>query len=133
MSWRTGSLVNELMINSKIDESLVAVDKPATLICWTDRHPATITKVFKIGSTVAVEVQMDDTKYISGSFSESQKYEYIRNTEGAKYTFRLSAKKKKGRLTWRAVAFNEVTKRWHFHDSIGLLIGHREKYYDYTF
>ena len=133
MSWRTGSLVNELMINSKVDESLVAVDKPATLISWTDRHPATITKVFTIGKTPAVEVQEDEAKLIDGSFSENQKYEYSRNPNGAKYIFRLSAQRKKGRLTWRAVAFNDITKRWYYHDSIGLLVGHREKYYDYTF
>jgi hypothetical protein len=86
----------------------------ATVLYWTDRRAATITKV----TPKSVTVQLDKAKRIdTNGMSEAQVYEYERDPDGRVMTFRLN---KYGR--WKAPAYGAY-----------LHIGSRREFYDYSF
>ena len=105
----TGSLVNHLMSRGG---AVPEVGIGATILYWTDRVPATIVKV----TPKQVHVQMDDAERIDqNGMSESQEYKYTPNKLAKVLIFRL-------------------TKRgYRSKEGSGLLVGHRERYYDYSF
>lgn len=100
-----GSLINTI---SDGRGSAPFVGMPATILHWTDRSPATVIAV----TACTVTVQEDKaTRIDKNGMSDAQDYSYERDPEGAIKRFH---KTKKG-----------VFK--------GLLLGHREKYHDYSF
>lgn len=115
---RTGSLVNHLMGESTSPEPAVGLG--ATILYWSDRHPATVVEVSKSGK--AITVQEDNAKRTDNNgLSESQEYEYSENPNGRKMVFSL---RKNG--AW-------VEKNSSMQNGVRLLLGSRNKYYDYSF
>lgn len=105
----TGSLINHVMAKESLKPE---IGMGATILCWTDRHAATIIKI----TPKSVTVQRDKaTRTDKNGMSENQDYTYERNENGAIEIFRL-------------------TKRgWRNKSGEGLRIGTRREYYDYSF
>lgn len=124
----TASLVNHLYSRATIGQSAPAIGMGATILCWSDRHAATITEVFMVGKTQYITVQHDHARRTDqNGMSEAQDYEYERNPAGRRHTFRLVKDE------WQEVYKNHETGRWKKTNSSGLLIGRREKYRDFSF
>ena len=104
----TGSLVNHILSDSRQPPS---VGDGATILCWTDRKAGTIVKVTR----TQVHVREDAaTRADKNGMSESQEYSYAPDPNGSVHVFRM-------------------TKRGYRCGSLGLAIGIREQYYDYSF
>ena len=127
---QTGSLTNHLYSRAVIGQPEVTVGMGATILCWTDRHAATVVAVEQVGKQQIITVQRDIAKRTDkNGFSEDQDYLFVVNPEGAKSHFR---KLNDGR--WQEVYKNATTGRWNKYDGgSGLKIGFRESYHDYTF
>ena len=122
---QTGSLVNHVM--SMAAPSLPAVGDGATLLSWSDRHPATVIAVFKHGKYDFVQVQMDNyTRTDKNGISESQEYDYTPNPQGSVNTYRLRNDK------WEAVRKNENGRYVKTGSDTGVIFGRRERYYDFS-
>jgi hypothetical protein len=112
----TGSLTNHMYSRTVVAKDGEPI-KPTvgvgvTMLSWTDRRPGTITKV----TPCQIHVQEDSaTRIDKNGMCESQHYEYAPNPNTPVTVFR---KTKRG--------FRDRGGR-------GLLIGVREKYYDYSF
>jgi len=113
---QTASLMSHLMMNDTQPEPEAGM--PATICGWTDRSPATVIEVrlFKSGArkgqVCEVVVQEDSYRRTDTlGMSDCQSYEYSRNPEGYTRTFKRG---KDGKFK-------------------GLTLGHRERYYDYSF
>lgn len=90
-----------------------------TVLSYTDRHPATIISVSKSGKSF--KAQQDKAHRIdSNGMSDSQEYEYERDEHGRIFDFRRA---KNGRF------YAEGGQR----NGYGCIIGHREKYFDFSF
>lgn len=125
----TSSLVNHLQARAVVGQPEPVVGMGATILRWTDRSPATIVHVFKIGSAVAIDVQEDRYKRTDNNgMSESQTYEFTPNPDGYRATYRQS-----GKGMWEEVRFNPDTKRWSKTGGNGLRIGERDAYHDFSF
>ena len=113
-----GSLFNGLMANSK--QPAPEVGMGATMLMWSDRHAATILEVTDNGKSLTVQrdkaIRTDEH-----GMSDSQSYRYESDPEGAVHTFTL---RKNGR--W-------VRKGEPIRDGMGLIVGHRQEYYDFSF
>lgn len=87
----TNSMTNYLM-GGTVGAPEPKVGMGATILCWTDRHSATIVKV----TPCQIHVQRDLVKRIDkNGFSESQSYEFTPDPQATVDVFR---KTKKG---WR--------------------------------
>lgn len=85
-----------------------------TILHWSDRTAATIVWVSPTGKTV--RLQEDNAKRTdTNGMSESQTYEFTRNTEATIQTARLTS------------------KGWKITKGSRILIGHRSAYHDYSF
>lgn len=116
---QTGSLVNLLTANSKNTITPV-VGIGATILMWSDRLPCTVIEVSKSGKSVVV--QHDEyTRTDNNGMSECQDYEFAPNPEGQKRTFTL---RKNGR--W-------VVEGSGMKSGECLSIGHRNRYYDFSY
>jgi len=114
----TGSMINHLMSGTRGAPTPV-VGMGATILGWTDRHPATIVAVSKTGSWV--EIQEDNAKRTdSNGMSECQDYEFTPNTEAQVCRYSL---RKNGAYVRVGDSVNGSRLR----------IGERSKYYDYSF
>ena len=131
---QTASMTNHIMSRAVIGQPEPTVGMGATILCWTDRHAATIVEVFfagkgKSGPHLYVKVQEDKaTRTDQNGMSEMQRYEYAPNPQGRIYTFR---REKNG--AWTPVVFSEKAKRWCKVEGEGLRIGERAKYHDFSF
>lgn len=111
-----GSLVNMVAANSKQPEPKVGMG--ATILMWTDRAPATVVEV----KGKRIKVQPDNWKRVdSNGMSESQDYEYSPNLEAGLIEF---SQRKNGR--W--VVVGQPVK-----GGISLMLGQRQRYYDFSF
>ena len=123
---QTGSVMNHLYSRMTVGEPLPFVGMGVTMLSWTDRHAGTIVEVNTKKNYIVVTD--DDCKRIdSNGMSECQAYEYTTNPDGYKRYFR---KDKKGE--WRSMRFNE-NNRLVYSRGMGLRIGKREKYHDFSF
>ena len=119
---QTGSLINHVLANAG---PAPAVGMAATLLSWTDRHPATVIEVTK----KYIVVQEDQWERIDrNAISEVQRYEYFRNENGNTYIFKRG---KDG--DWSEARWNPDTERLNKVDGYGLMLGRRERYYDVSF
>jgi hypothetical protein len=115
----TGSLVN-LIYSSAAGTPAPEVGMGATVLMWTDRKAGTITEVTADSFTVRLDTA---TRTDGNGMSECQDYTYAPNPDGATYRFKRVARgKAKG--AWR-----ENGRK----DGIGVLIGKREQYFDFSF
>lgn len=121
----TGSLVNHLYSRSASPEPVVGMG--ATLLSWTDRHPATVIEVNQKKRYIVVQ-EDDAVRLDSNGMSESQAYEYSSNPNGSKSIYR---KNRKGE--WVSHVINPDTGRLVQRRSAGLLLGERDKYHDFSF
>lgn len=88
----------------------------ATILSYTDRTAATIVSVNKSGKTI--EITRDEaTRVDDNGMSESQKYEFKTKPDAPKVKVRL---RKDGQ--WRILK-----------DGRKVIVGHREKYHDFSF
>lgn len=108
------------MFNAQVRSKVPEVGGPATILYFSDRDPATVTEVSKSGKKIVVT--LDDYKRIDKlGMSDCQEYEYTQNPNGCQYTYTL---RKNGRWVREGVGLNS---------SLSLIVGHRERYYDFTF
>lgn len=113
----TGSLHNRLMEGGKQIDPEVGMG--ATEIMYTDRNPYTIIEVNE--KKTVIVVQQDNAKRSdSNGMSETQSYEYSPNLEARKRVLTL-------RKTGQWIEKGESLKGSKY------LIGHREKYHDFSF
>ena len=125
---QTASLTNHLYSRMTIGQPDPVVGMGATVLCWTDRHAATVTALLNSSGTIIV-VREDYARRIDkNGMSESQEYEYSRNTEGRRYIFRKGA-----HGDWQQIEINSKTQRWNKVEGPGLRIGEREEYHDFSF
>jgi len=125
---QTNSLTNHLMSRATIGQPEPVVGMGATVLMWTDRHAATIFRVFTIGKCQLVEVRRDiATRIDRNGMSESQEYTYKTTPSGSVDTFRFNGQR------WEHVRFNKMTKRWNATKGSGLRIGSRDEYHDFSF
>lgn len=126
---QTGSLINHLYSRGVIGQPQATVGMGATILGFTDRHPATVVEVFSIGKATAIKVQYDDARRLDkNGISESQEYEFTPNPNAGVRVF-----KQESSGAWSSVYMNHETKRWNKSDSMGLRLGERDKYHDFTF
>jgi hypothetical protein len=72
---QTASLFNHLMANCTVDE-IIPGETGATILSWTDRHPATVVDVFTQGKFTYITVQKDNyTRTDNNGLSDNQTYE----------------------------------------------------------
>lgn len=125
---QTASLVNHIQSRATIGQPTPTVGMGATILCWTDRHPATIIEIWEEDNTYVVAVQEDHaSRTDKNGLSEVQEYDYSPNCTGSVSYYRLVD----GR--WQGVRMNSKTKRWNKAEGSGLRIGEREKYHDFSF
>lgn len=113
----TGSFINNLMQDANSPAPKVGMG--ATMLSWTDRDPATIIKVSKSGKKITVQPDKA-IRTDSNGMSDSQSYTFERNPNA--YTDEYSLRKN-GR--WVRVGESQ--------NGSSLLVGHRSKYYDFSF
>lgn len=123
---QTGSLINHVM--SQAAPVLPNVGDGATLLSWSDRHPATVINVFKQGKFDFVQIQADNyTRVDKNGLSEVQEYEYSANPDGSVSTFRLRNNQ------WERVSKSESGRYVKSGSDTGVVFGRRERYWDPTF
>ncbi len=107
--------MNHLMDNAKV---LLApeVGMGATELCWTDRRAYTIIEVSKSGRRFTM--QEDKATPLHEGMTESQSWIFDPNPNGCKEIVSL---RKDGK--WRVKGSN----------GLQVLVGARQKYYDYSF
>ncbi len=126
---QTGSLTNHIYSRAVNGQPEPAVGMGATILGWTDRHAATITKVWRSSKTgpLYLIVKEDTATVIKGSIHNgTAEYSYAPNPQGSETYFR---QRKDGQ--WQATAFNG--KRYVKVEGYGLRIGEREEHYDPSF
>lgn len=123
---QTGSVNNHISSRAILGAPEPEVGMGATLLGWTDRHPATV--IEWDGKTLVV--QEDNYQRIDDrGMDERQDYTYSPNPNGSKTSFRRD---RNG--FWKAGAVNPETGRWKQAGSgYGVTVGRREKYHDFSF
>jgi hypothetical protein len=125
---QTGSLQNHLYSRMTKGQPEPVVGMGATILSYTDRHAATISKVFQDGKKLCIAVQRDDVRRVdSNGLSEDQKYIYSPRPDAAEHFFRFDGK------SWHQIRKNSLTGRWNKTDGYGIRIGERQEYYDPSF
>lgn len=122
-----GSVHNRIMENSVTKEP-ITIGMGATLISYSDRHAATVVGIEQKGKTTIIKVQQDHAKRIDkNGMSESQNYVFTPNKEAYVHIF-----KKTGDKPFVECRANEKTGRL-VKCGGGILLGHRDEYYDFSF
>jgi hypothetical protein len=126
---QTASVTNHIYSRATKGAPEPQVGTGATVLGWTDRHAATVTKVETVRGKLMVTVQRDHARRTdSNGMSESQTYEFTPNSDGACSTYRRMPNGQ-----WQEVSFNASTKRFNKVEGGGLLIGKRDHYHDFSF
>lgn len=110
-----GSLVNAVSVSG---DTVPVVGMAATILGWSDRHPATVVWVSASGKTCRVR-ECDARRVDRRGASEAQEYEYSENPAAPEREFRL------GKRGWRESGTGGKGN--------GLRLGRREKYHDFSF
>jgi len=119
----TNSLINHLMSGQSV---IPEIGMGATVLGWTDRHPATVIDWDQKKQRVTVRTDIS-VRTDSNGLSESQEYEYTIDQKGSIYHYQWTDK------GWKGVTFSEETKRWRRYSGKGLMVGFRERFYDFSF
>lgn len=112
---RAGSLQN-LLYDNAINEVAVEVGMGATVVSWTDRHAGTVIEVNASGSRIVVQ-EDTATRTDGNGMSDSQSYTFERNENGRTW---VATRRKDG--SYRLVG-----------GKTRVLLGHRDKYFDFCF
>jgi hypothetical protein len=117
-----GSVFNYLMAGSKPGAPEVGMG--ATILMYSDRHAATIVEVGtnKAGEVNKIVVTRDHYRRTDslGMTDSGQEYEFTPNPDGAKVTY---TKRRNGQF---------IEQGSPMRGGGGILIGHRDHYYDFT-
>lgn len=128
----TNSLVNHLYSRMTIGAPAPAVGMAATTLSWTDRHAATVTKVFELTSKVwAYEIHVVDdiVTVISGSTHDgTAEFAFTPTNDGYAALYRMS--RKTG--AWTHGYINKATGRF-LKTQGGLILGRRDHHVDPSF
>ncbi len=100
----------------------------ATVCGHTDRHACTVVGIDQPRGLVHVR-QDTATRSDNYGMSDMQDYDYTPNPDGREYSFKFFPNKNK----WSEVEFNPKTKRFIKSGSMGLILGQRDEYYDFSF
>lgn len=126
---QTASLTNHIHARGVVGQPEPTVGMGATILCWTDRHAATIVAWDPAKAVLQIR---RDRAVAQGpvAFTESQSYQYEPDPQGALTTFRRrpSGMWQEVRLNQRTGRLNQVKGGGH-----GLRIGAREEYRDPSF
>jgi hypothetical protein len=123
----TGSLVNALYALESV--KVPNIGDGATILSWTDRHPATVIDIEEKGRYVYVTTQDDNYHRVDkNGMSDAQTYLYSPNPEGAIRHWRINQRGETDR-----VSINPETGRWNKWGSGGIYFGRREKFHDFSF
>lgn len=129
---QTNSLVNNLYSRMTIGAPAPEVGMGATTLSWTDRHAATVTKVFELTSKVwAYEIYVvDDVITVeSGSTHDgSAVFASVPSTDGCADIYRMD--RKTG--SWVRGYINQATGKFK-KSTGGLILGKRDHYVDPSF
>jgi hypothetical protein len=117
----TGSVINHLMSRSTRDQATPEVGMGATVLMWTDRRAATVTRVWVERKATLIRVQYDEEQP-DGSFAH--------NPNGGTDTFRQA-----NIGGWEQVTKNSDTGRYNKVEGggWGLMLGVRQSYRDPSF
>lgn len=131
---QTGSLINHLCSRATIGQPVPEVGMGATMLLWTDRHAATISKVEDLSSKRwrhQIEVQADIATVVEGSSHDgSASYVYRPNAKAGVHIFR--SERDGGQ--WCEVRANDKGNMVLCNGGgRGLRIGEREEYRDPSF
>lgn len=124
----TGSLINVLYSRMTKNQPVPEVGMGATLLSWSDRRAATITKVTPLESKtylMEIEVTEDHSKVVSGSCHDGSAVYAYEPADGPVSVYRFDVK----RQTWVSGRVDPTTKRFKAGGG-GLVIGLRNTYYD---
>ena len=122
----TGSLVNHLESRMVIGAPEPEVGMGATMLGWTDRYPGTV--IAWDGKVLTVQGDTA-TRTDSNGMSESQEYDYTPDPSGS-----LTRFKRDRQGMWREVHTSEKGRLVFCEGGgNGLILGRREKYYDFSF
>ena len=129
---QTNSLVNHLYSRMTVGAPAPVVGMAATTLSWTDRHAATVTKVYELNSATyshEIEVVEDTALVISGSTHDgSATFAFVPNTNGYVNLYRKSRKTGE----WVCGHINRDTGKFN-KSSGGLILGVRDHYVDPSF
>lgn len=129
---QTNSLVNNLYSRMTKGAPAPVVGMGATTLSWTDRHAATVTKVFELcGKRWAYEIHVVDdiVTVVSGSTHDgSAKFATVPSTNGYARIFRQDRKTGE----WVAGYMNPETGKFK-KSTGGLILGMRDHYVDPSF
>ena len=124
---QTGSLVNHVLSCAKPQEPELGMG--CTILSWSDRNPATIIDIFTKGKYTYLTVQDDHAvRKDDLGMSDSQEWVISRNHRACTRTFR----RKEGESQFKGCRQNVNTKRWLNCQGV-LVVGRREKFYDFSF
>jgi hypothetical protein len=123
-----GSLVNMIQGNAQSVDPEIGMG--VTFLSWSDRHPGTIQQInVKNGKIVSLEVTMDGANRTDNyGMSDAQSYEYIPDPNG----FRIIVKQDRNGV-WRKAHVTETGQMRVNKNCQRVLVGRREKFYDYSF
>lgn len=128
---QTGSMINHIYSRMVVGQPDAKVGMGATVLCWTDRHAATIIEIDNAHQFPVVRVRLDHAKRVDtlGMTDSGQQYEYSPHPQGTLYRFRFRNRR------WEEVEINGKTGRWRRVEGggHGLRIGEREEYHDFSF
>ena len=128
---QTSSLVNHLYSRATIGSPDPKVGMPATVLMWSDRHAATVTKVTELSGQWKweIEVTEDTVTAVRGSIHDgSAVFETAPNPDGYVGLYRMR------RVTreWVHGYINQDTGKFN-KSSGGLIVGKSEHYVDPSF
>lgn len=131
---QTGSVINHLHARGTIGQPDPVAGMGATILLWTDRHAATIFRVFKHKGHTAVEVRDDESKVVQGSSHDgSAQYEYRTTPRGRKQYFVFKDGAWREATNTSEDAAHPKLKLAPKGGGHGLRIGSRDTYYDPSF
>lgn len=129
---QTNSLVNHLYSRATIGQPAPKVGMGATVLLWSDRNAATITKTTELCGKNwlwEIEVIVDVAKVVSGSEHDgSSTYEFSPG-DGQPHLFRFSRKTQR----WVGGHISQKTGKFNGGNGLGIRIGQREHYRDPSF
>lgn len=129
---QTGSVINHLYSRATIGQPEPIEGMGATILLWSDRHAATITKVTPATGkrySFHIEVQEDRSTVVNGGAHDgSAEYAYERNPQA--YVQHFAQRRDTGE--WVAMRKNDAG-RLVLSNTRGLRIGEREEYRDPSF
>lgn len=99
----------------------------ATLLTWSDRHAATVIDYDKRQGRITIQLDHALRTDKNGN-SPDQEYEYHPNAKGITYNFKMDPQGK-----WRQCLQNISTGRWVMSGDLGLIVGDRSQYHDYSY